>query len=712
MNKKRLSVVMAGAMLASAVAPVMAATQETVVNNSEKGLLIKRLRELMLGTRFSNVKVNEESKTDVATNHVDNINESVYYVKVGNEIYWINKIEDLEKAIQDASAGTKVEVYDRGHVEKDGVVYNHALENVRIPETYTKAELENIAKDFSKKPADREGVYSDVIYKMEYKDGSLYVTVRKAADDSKHVVKVFKEGDNEVEFSKPMNAQNIQLSERPDDWVNFDHFKEWEHVNVQKGKNLPEKLIETITITDVDASFKTTLPELYDGLFLTENGQKLFDTLKEYDSKGFTVSGETVSNIVSDGRGIYELNITLTKTVNKKTIKQVVTVTSKDKEQLKLFANGISVVYTTSHGKKVRKFPVQKLAGDNRYETAVKVAKENADINTVSQNGNIVLVNGNALVDGLAAAPLAASVSNMGNTNGNTTETQPLAGHFVAPILLTEANGLPKATKDYMKEIIAHQQVGALDKVTVYLVGGEAVISPAVENELKEIGFRVVRAGGKDREATSLKVAKLMRDDTTAGDGYDNDDTKEAFLVGADGEADAMSIAAYAASQKAPIIVESRHGLSDESVEFLKGYKNAGTGLPTTIIGGEAVVSKATEEKLIEEKITVDRIHGANRQKTNAEVINTLYDNHSVNHIVVSKDGQNNKSELIDALTATSIAASKKSPIVLGTNKLTSEQINALEVKSDRSGVYVYQVGHGVARDVIKTIASRINLAK
>ena len=69
-------------------------------------------------------------------------------------------------------------------------------------------------------------------------------------------------------------------------------------------------------------------------------------------------------------------------------------------------------------------------------------------------------------------------------------------------ISLTEANGLPKATKDYMKEIIAHQQVGALDKVTVYLVGGEAVISRAVENELKEIGFRVVRAGEKEREAT------------------------------------------------------------------------------------------------------------------------------------------------------------------------------------------------------------------
>ena len=74
------------------------------------------------------------------------------------------------------------------------------------------------------------------------------------------------------------------------------------------------------------------------------------------------------------------------------------------------------------HGKKVRKFPVQKLAGDNRYETAVKVAKENADINTVSQNGNIVLVNGNALVDGLAGknTPLQPFVEVIwGNTNGS-----------------------------------------------------------------------------------------------------------------------------------------------------------------------------------------------------------------------------------------------------------------------------------------------------
>ena len=45
MNKKRLSVVMAGAMLASSVAPVMAAKVPYYeVNGSNKGILIKELR--------------------------------------------------------------------------------------------------------------------------------------------------------------------------------------------------------------------------------------------------------------------------------------------------------------------------------------------------------------------------------------------------------------------------------------------------------------------------------------------------------------------------------------------------------------------------------------------------------------------------------------------------------------------------------------------
>ena len=105
------------------------------------------------------------------------------------------------------------------------------------------------------------------------------------------------------------------------------------------------------------------------------------------------------------------------------------------------------------------------LAGDNRYETAAKIAREYAGLTGLGEikkdtvnNANIVLVNGEALVDGLAAAPLAATKTN---------------NRISAPILLTEADELPKATKAYLKELLAQTDIGALKKVTIHLVGGE-----------------------------------------------------------------------------------------------------------------------------------------------------------------------------------------------------------------------------------------------
>ena len=67
--------------------------------------------------------------------------------------------------------------------------------------------------------------------------------------------------------------------------------------------------------------------------------------------------------------------------------------------------------------------------------------------------------------------------------------------------------------------------------------------------------------------------------------------------------------------------------------------------------------------------------------------------------------------ELVDALAAANMASNKKAPIVLATDKLSDAQINALELKAKDSDT-LYQVGHGVARDVVKTIAQRLGLAK
>ena len=785
MNKKKLSVVMAGAMLASSVAPVLAAettsTQKDYeVNGSNKGLLIRDLRNLLTSKIFENVKenigndgenlagksvyfvkiatgtkkvekvgsqystiaaaINADLKAlgGTATFHGSATNGKVdgkdHQVTVGNALVTFNVTNDankpgtysiimnteydntnisaLETAIQNATTGTKVKVFDRGHIEKDGKYYGKALETTTVAGKHTAATLKTEYDYFKAHNSFNGTVDKTLAYPavldMTLENDVLTVYTRQVDTEEESGRKKFefKVGDDYVDFTKAINEKGQLLktdfTDADGSWItkNIAGFAIHENHDkvINKGDDIDGKHLYTVTITDVNNVYNAKLSDLYNGLFLTSKGEELLSTIKEYDAKDNYFVDYTAT-VKTEANGLYSVTLTFEKTVNKEVVKNVLRITTNDKDKLDLFASGISAKGSTAHGSVIRKFPVQKLAGANRYETAVKVAKENADIKTVAENGNIVLVNSNSLVDGLAAAPLAASVINQNNTIGS--------GNYVAPILLTDANGIPKATKDYMKEVVAHQRVGALDKVTVYLVGGETVISKAVENDLKEIGLRVVRAGGKDREETSLKVAEIIRKDANAN----NVNQTEAFLVGADGEADAMSVAAYAAEHTTPIIVESRKGLSEDAVEFLKGYKNT-NAKDVTIIGGESVVSAATEASLKAEKLTVERLSGAKRQDTNAKVISTLYGNHSVNQIVVSKDGKGNKGHLIDALTSTSLAAKDHSPIVLATTDLTKEQINALELKADRSGIYVYQVGEGVVESVIKTIASRINLAK
>ena len=346
------------------------------------------------------------------------------------------------------------------------------------------------------------------------------------------------------------------------------------------------------------------------------------------------------------------------------------------------------------------------LAGSNRYETAVKIAEEYAGLTTVgtqaqvtAKNANIVLVNGNALVDGLAAAPLAATKTNtVSNTNGVGTK------QVSAPILLTEANALPKATKAYLKELLSNVEIGSLKKVTIHLVGGETVLNKSLERELRGLGFDVKRYGGDNREETSLEVAEAIESGKT---------NRERFVVGAEGEADAMSIASVAAFNKTPIVVAKKGGISEDALYTFDENANV------AIVGGESVVSAAEEKELKSAAKSVTRLAGSNRKGTNAKIIETYYKGNFVgtvantagntDHVIVAKDGQRDKTELVDALAAANFASEIKAPIVLATDKLSKDQINALELNTKKSTA-LYQIGIGVAKDVVKTLAEGLDL--
>ena len=734
MNKKRLSVVMAGAMLASAVAPVLAyedgktltgaegtaakiedlevnnkkatlndnyyqitTTSEKTyeVNGTNRGILVRDLRNLLTSKTYSDVAENDLknitlSDTVKGKAH-DFRNESVYQINVKNPkesktyvFYTVDKVKELEDALNKDGVSS-VTVINRGFVDFNGKVFKTTQEGsvVTANEKFTEKELKDLAALSEKDLKDNYPAINSFVWNET--DKTLTVETRKAGNELECEKTPITVGADKVDFKTPIDEKGNKLTGRTweSDWSDLAGFEKVvdKSASSKKGKIVDAKSLAVVSVTNVNSKTVVKLSDLYDGLLLTEKGQELFDTLKTYNRV-------SVDNVKNNKNGVFTFDITFTSKTNEV---NVLTVSSNDKVQLDIFKKWVD-----------RKEPaVDVLAGDNRYETAVKVAKENAKIEDVAINGNIVLVNGNALVDGLAAAPLAASVWNKKGGQLDSDKTGK-----VAPILLTGADSLPVETKEYIRELVGKQQIQHVDKITVYLVGGETVLSPSLEKELRDLGLRVVRAGGANREETSLAVADVMRKDTKA-------DLSNAFVVGANGEADAMSIASVAAQKKQPIIVESNNGLSDKAISSLNGWKNDGVNNTpkATIIGGKTVVSEKTEDALKDAKIDVTRIGGSNRKQTNAKVIST-YATNNLHRVVVSKDGQNNKSELIDALTATSLAVKDKAPIVLATNNLSEEQINSLERKASREGVYVYQVGYGVSRDVLKTIASRVGLAK
>ena len=405
-----------------------------------------------------------------------------------------------------------------------------------------------------------------------------------------------------------------------------------------------------IIITKEEAVNST---ELFDGVRLTEKGAELLaaittnSTIKVQDD--VDVAGEDSEFTVETSFNILNGTDVVATIVNEDP--QVI-------KELKAILRG-------------EQANVNLVAGEDRFTTAVEVSKQLVGENETANA--VVLVGEDAIVDGLAAAPLAKKVG--------------------APILLTKENQLPEATEKEMLRVLGNN----LSNKTVYLVGGEARISKELEAKIAKLGVKVERLAGDTRFETSLKIAEKVTSGATV-------DT--AFVVGGNGEADAMSISAYAAKKEAPIVVVDKNEVSEEAMELLEG-KNI------EIIGGTGVVSEEVEAQLKEmvkedstQDNTVVRLAGNTRQETNAKVINAHYSNPTV--ALIAKDGYvGGNGKLIDALTAAPLAAEMNAPIILTTNELTKEQADVVEVKLSTVEKLV-QVGKGIADAAIKAIVEKI----
>ena len=329
---------------------------------------------------------------------------------------------------------------------------------------------------------------------------------------------------------------------------------------------------------------------------------------------------------------------------------------------------------------------INKLAGDDRFETAVEVSKEtylgksDKEEDGKTTAGSIILVGEEAIVDGLAAAPLAKAAD--------------------APILLTKKDSVPTSTMNEIKRLVAKG-------TKIYLVGGEHNISKEVEKQLvSEMNAEIVRLAGDDRNETSLKIAEELK--VVKGGEF----TKH-YVIGGDGLSDAMSIAAIAAREEAPILVTPAAGLTKDAKKFLEGNPNA----DVTIIGGESKISTQAL-KDVKSKISgdVNRIAGEDRHETNAKVIATLTD--EVDNVYVAKSGyvpQNGDALLVDALAAAPLAANADGVIVLATDDVTTAQEDAVKKAvtkgaNNKLEAKLTQVGGGVNANIIQKLVKLLGL--
>jgi len=218
---------------------------------------------------------------------------------------------------------------------------------------------------------------------------------------------------------------------------------------------------------------------------------------------------------------------------------------------------------------------VNRIAGDNRYDTSAKIA-----LDAYPGGAETVIIargdNEGQFADGLAASYLA--------------------GLKDAPVLLTSPDKLPQKTEDAVVKLKAKK---------AYVLGGKLAISEAVVGKLKNLGLEMKRIEGNNRYATAASIAA------------EGGQADTALVVSGFAPADSLVAGPLASSRGYPILLVSKDSVPGETKQAI-----AGLGIKNiNVVGGENVVGKAVYEKLDAEA----RYSGQSRIETSLAVAKNLF---------------------------------------------------------------------------------------
>lgn len=245
-----------------------------------------------------------------------------------------------------------------------------------------------------------------------------------------------------------------------------------------------------------------------------------------------------------------------------------------------------------------------RISGADRYETSSKIA-----LDGWTQSDYAVLASGEDYPDALCATPLA--------------------GKYNSPLLLTEKLSLTKVTKDTIEK---------LKVKNIFIIGGKAVISSSIENQLTTLGIKVTRLAGDTRYETAIKVAEQLGN------------VSQITVVTGEDYADALSIAPIAVIKKMPIILVGKSNIPIVVKEYISNNSISKTyviGKGTSIIDEDGLPN-------------VTEINGIDKYSRNIAIITAFKSSLNFSSIYLAT-GEN----FADALSGSVLAGINENPLVL-----------------------------------------------
>ncbi|MGL4731376.1 MAG: cell wall-binding repeat-containing protein [Clostridium sp.] len=196
---------------------------------------------------------------------------------------------------------------------------------------------------------------------------------------------------------------------------------------------------------------------------------------------------------------------------------------------------------TEAQLKKIKIANIERIFGNNRYETALKVSEK------LNNTDMLFISNGQAYADALSIASIAAQKE--------------------CPILYTNSKEIPKAITNYISKVKPSK---------IYFVGGNKVIEDSVLKTVK----KAERISGENRYDTNKNALLKFNNEIS----YEN-----VYFACGNNFADALSVSPMAALSKSPIILTGEK--LDKGLEKVINDNITSTS-KLTIVGGEKVVAK------------------------------------------------------------------------------------------------------------------------